>query len=121
MTRRGRVLRQRVWSDGEDGKEKADARAVGESLRNAESAILGQPRMRIVTFADQVYAGDGVSFASTSCPLAVLNVYSEKVDGLAQSTSTTSEWKFAGSTVTAKLPGLVAGTRYATIRLLVIG
>ena len=108
-------LRQRVW-----GGEKADARQVGESLRGMDAAIGGIPQFRIVPFDNQVYPPDGLAFEASRLPQAVLCIHAEKADGTLTPASVNA-LKFNGKTVVAKLSGLTASARYATIRLLVIG
>lgn len=116
MSSRKRVLRQRVWS----GDDKAGSREVGENLRNAESAILGQLPQRSVTFENQAYTADGLVFSAATRPLGIINIYSETADGTVTNGLLTG-MKMNSGAVTVTFSELVPGTRYATIRLLVIG
>lgn len=111
-----RVLRQRMW-----GGDKVAPRSVGESLRNAESAILSQPSTREVEIANQAYADGGIVFAHATRPRGAIVIYVERGDGTWQAVNAVPELAYAGGVVTAKISGLTTGEHYATIRLLVIG
>jgi len=111
-----RPLRQRVWASD----DKAEARNVGENLRDLAGVLQSIPKMRLVTISNQFYSDGGIVFSSPTRPVGVVNVYSETVDGTV-STSPLSGMTFDKGVVTLKLSALVAGVRYTTIRLLVIG
>jgi hypothetical protein len=108
-------LRQRSWPG-----DKADSRAVGEALRGVSDAITGQPHFRVEPFFNRVYSSSGLTFAAKVPPLGVLCIYAEEADGTL-TPAAVSGMTFNGATVTVTLSGLTAGTKYATIRLLVIG
>jgi len=111
-------IRNRTWSSD----EKADSRSVGENFRDMGSIMSSVVPMKLVEINDYVYStADGISFSSDAAPFAVLNVYTASVDGTWQSTGTSADWSFGGSTVRAKFSGLNNGQKYSTIRLLVIG
>lgn len=110
-----RPIRRRVWASD----DKAEARDVGENLRDVAQSLSALPSIRAVTIANQFYTDGGIVFSSTTRPIGIVNVYSETVDGQA-STAALSGMAFDKGVCTVKL-GLTPGTRYTTIRLLVIG
>jgi hypothetical protein len=114
-----RPIRRRLWGAADGGDGKADARNVGENVRDLSSALLSLPPQRIVTFDNQVYTSDGLVFPQASAPLGVVMIWSETADGQIKTTALTG-LKVGSGTATATF-GLVPGERYATIRLLVIG
>jgi hypothetical protein len=121
---RKRVLRQRVWGgtqseDGQDTDSKAEARNVGENLRNVESAFTLAPTTREVEFQNIVYVTEGFTFPQATRPRGVLMILSETVSGSVRTTALTGMTH--GNGVVNVRFGLTPGERYATIRLLVIG
>ncbi len=112
-----RVIRQRTWTG-----EKAEAGRVGENLRDVQSFVESFPMLRIVAVEDAVLPAGGYIFSHPQTPEAVLCIYAENADGtLPTVTSALTSWKYNGEAVTATVSGLVPGTRYAIVRLLVIG
>lgn len=107
-------LRQRSWTG-----DKADARQVGESLRGMDAAITRAPQMRCVSFLNQVYTDDGLSFAQTTRPLGVLCIHAETAAGTLVPASV-NRLEVSNGAAAVGLSGLTSGERYATIRLLVI-
>ena len=117
MTSR-RSIRQRLWGSEDD---KVSARAVGENLRNVDSAIASSPSIREVGFENVIYSAEGITFSASRRPRGAVVIHVEKIDGTWQSVSAVPELAFASSAVTAKISGLTVGERYAAIRLLVVG
>ena len=113
---RKRVVRQRMWPG-----DKADARAVGENLRNIDSSVTSQPAILKKSLDNIVYPEDGLTFALATPPWAVLNVFSQNVDGTWQGSAVAGDWVWRNGGVIVKFDGLTVGARYATIRLLVVG
>lgn len=109
------TIRKRVWASGDEAK----ARDVGENLRDVVGALAALPSIRTVTISNQFYTDVGLVFSATTRPLGIVNIYTETVDGTA-STAALSGMAFDRGVCTVKL-GLTPGTRYTTIRLLVIG
>jgi hypothetical protein len=120
MSSRKRVIRQRLWTGESEDDTKANARSVGENLRNVDSAVLATPAQRVIEFSNQAQPPDGYVFGQTSVPQGVLCIWAERTDGSVHTTALSS-CKFDGSTMTARFAGLASGERYATVRLLVIG
>jgi hypothetical protein len=116
MTQSKQGLRQRIWTG-----DKADARQVGESLRGIDAVVGGMVPTRPVTFSNQVYASNnGLTFPLATPPLGILAIHCERADGTIDPAAVTS-LKVSNGNATVKLTGLATNTRYATIRLLVIG
>lgn len=109
---KNRPLRKRVWASG----DKAEARDVGENLRDAAAAIEGLPRARTVVIRDQFYTTNGFLFESATRPTGIVNVYSEAVDGSVV-TSPLSGMAFDRGVCTVKLSALTPGVRYSVVRL----
>ncbi len=112
-----RPIRSRVWAAEDD---KVGARNVGENMRDIAANLQSLPKLRLVTIENQFYVAGGIVFGSPSRPLGVTNIYSEAVDGTVLN-SLLSGMTFDQGVCTVQLSGLSVGTRYSTIRLLVIG
>lgn len=107
-----RPIRKRVWASD----DKAEARDVGENLRDTAAAIEGIPKGRTVNIQNQFYTNNGLVFSSPTRPTGILNVYSEAVDGTVV-TSPLSGMTFDKGVCTVKFSALTPGVRYTTIRL----
>lgn len=112
-----RVIRQRIWQG-----DKADARAVGENLRDVQSAVDSAPSFRLVSLENYMYTDGGIAFAHPTNPQAVLNICNLDFAGMAFASSVMpTSLKYNSNTVSVNYSGMTNGVRYALVRLLVIG
>lgn len=111
-----RVLRQRLWQD-----DTVNGRNVGENLRDIESAVRSMDvRLRLVELTNYVYQPP-IIISQPTLPVTVLNIHTEQLDGTPRYTSIQTDWKWRDNELRLSILNLVAGTRYAAIKLLVIG